>query len=431
MTAEDRRPLVVNAFRRWPHPAISVAVVLAHAVALYPGTLPRDAATTAGLTAALAGLGAILGMVWAGRSAGDPDVRARRVVFGCAVVVLVATVGVAAWWQNMIRGAVGAAPVGLGWCAAVTLVPAALVVAVVAVPRATAVVAASAMALTAGFLAPAGAEGKNPAASSVSASADDSRVLRGELNPGDFDGAATALVDKWLRAGGASARAVVVAVPTGSGWVDRTAVDGFVRRFGGDVRIVTLPYADVPSWRAFVAERSLAADSAIAVVRRLVGALDDREPATGPRVVLYGQSLGAVGADAARIWLEDHRPSRLDSTVLTAPPAGTVAPTSDSARTVVVNHSDPVPRWSTATLWLPPPTAEDTRLRGPRVPVVPWIPVVSFLQASVDLLDALDGSAGVGHRYGTDQAQLPMVRSADLGCQTMSPRAASYDAPTR
>ncbi|WP_413617138.1 alpha/beta-hydrolase family protein [Gordonia rubripertincta] len=121
--------------------------------------------------------------------------------------------------------------------------------------------------------------------------------------------------------------------------------------------------------------------------------------------MLYGQSLGAIGADAARIWLEDNHPDLLAETVLTAPPAGTVAEVSATPRVVVANRSDPVVRWSLSSLWRPPSEPAEIVLGGRQVPQVPWLPVVSFLQTSVDLLAALDGPTGVGHRYGVEQAR--------------------------
>ncbi|UOG22642.1 alpha/beta-hydrolase family protein [Gordonia amicalis] len=71
----------------------------------------------------------------------------------------------------------------------------------------------------------------------------------------------------------------------------------------------------------------------------------------------------------------------------------------------MANRSDPVVRWSLGSLWRPPAYPDDTVLGGRRVPEVPWLPVVGFLQSSVDLLAALDGPTAVGHRYGTEQAR--------------------------
>ncbi|MFE0751091.1 alpha/beta-hydrolase family protein [Gordonia sp. NPDC058843] len=404
----DARWLRDSAFGSWPHPAISIAVTLGYLTALYPGTLPRDATTTAILTTALSALGAVTGMMLAHRSRRRTDEQARRIVFGSCLVMLGGAVGVAVWWQNLIRAAVDAAPVGFGWCAAATLAPAVVVSAIVAAPRMAAVTAAGALALTAGLLAPADAVAdEQRSAVSSSTRHDPGVLLRGDLGDRGFDRAAVELVQKWTESEGLSAHAVVVAVPTGSGWVDPTAVDGFVGRFAGDVRILALPYADVPSWQAFVSDRSRAAESAIAVVSALATTLDEVPEHERPRLILHGQSLGAVGADAARVWLENEHSTLLDETVLVAPPAGTVAPASRTARAVLANSSDPVVRWSVSELWRPHRAAEDTHTRGPRVPDAPWLPVVSFVQTSIDLLGALDGASGIGHRYGSDQAAPP------------------------
>ncbi|WP_407829790.1 alpha/beta-hydrolase family protein, partial [Staphylococcus aureus] len=57
------------------------------------------------------------------------------------------------------------------------------------------------------------------------------------------------------RVGGFARNSVVVAVPTGSGWIDTHAVDGIEQRFGGDVAIVGQQYSDAPSWATFLFSR--------------------------------------------------------------------------------------------------------------------------------------------------------------------------------
>lgn len=395
--------------RHLPHPVLVVSVVVAYLVALYPGTLPRDALTTTVVATGVTALGAAVGMLSAQRSSrrrGLPDRQTRRVILGIGVLVAAGGAGLAVWWQNLIRAALGAAPTGPDWWAGATLAPLAVVAAIVLVPRVTAVIAASAVALAAGLLTPAsaGADEAQPLPRTVAVS-ESGTLLRGKLSAPEFNPPARRLVQSWVAGDGLSARAVIVAVPTGSGWVDQAAVAGFVDRFDGDVRILTLPYADVPSWKAFVSDDAAATDSSIALVRELARILESRPEADRPRLVLYGQSLGAVGADAARIWLEDHHPGLLAETVLTAPPAGTVAAVSATPRVVVANRSDPVVRWSLSSLWRPPAEPAEVVHGGPQVPRVPWLPMVSFLQTSVDLLAALDGPTGVGHRYGVEQAR--------------------------
>ena len=63
--------------------------------------------------------------------------------------------------------------------------------------------------------------------------------------------------------------------------------------------------------------------------------------------------------------------------------------------------SDPVIRWQPSLLWSPPDLSR-ARVDAPQPA---WLPVVGFVQTSVDLLFALDAAPGHGHRYGPDQAR--------------------------
>ena len=66
------------------------------------------------------------------------------------------------------------------------------------------------------------------------------------------------MADDLVTRGGLSKDHVVLMIPTGSGWVDPAAVDGFERRFHGDVALVGLQYAHTPSWVAFLFQRGAA-----------------------------------------------------------------------------------------------------------------------------------------------------------------------------
>ncbi|MFC3241364.1 alpha/beta-hydrolase family protein [Gordonia humi] len=241
------------------------------------------------------------------------------------------------------------------------------------------------------------------------------------LDDRGFDARAEALVDAWAAAGGAGQDAVVVGVPTGSGWLDSAAVDGFDRRFRGSVRFVSMQYSQVPSWQAYVRSSDGATRSAIAVVRALDHRLHDggRRPA----VYLYGQSLGAIGADAARAWAQRNDVD-IAGTVVSGAPAGTIEALPGCARRVsIANATDPVAEFSASLLWRP---ADDdgTRTVGVEPSIrVPWTPVVSLFGAALDLAVSLNGPVGTGHHYGVEQglavAQMPR------GCQPTGPRAAS------
>lgn len=184
---------------------------------------------------------------------------------------------------------------------------------------------------------------------------------------------------------------LVVAVPTGSGWVDAAAVRGFENRWGDDVAIVAQQYSDLPSWATFVLDRRAAAEEAHALVTALRAHLSTLPDERRPALHVYGQSLGASGASAV---FDDIEPESC-ALFLAGPPAGVRT----AGASVLANTSDPVVWWRPSLLWSPP----DLSHARVDAPAPPWLPVVSFLHTTVDLLTSLDTAPGHGHRYGDDQ----------------------------
>ncbi|MFX0575149.1 alpha/beta-hydrolase family protein [Nocardia nepalensis] len=219
------------------------------------------------------------------------------------------------------------------------------------------------------------------------------RVYVGLDSASDLDSRVALAIRELERSGGLERSNIVLAVPTGSGWIDASAVRGFYDRFGGDVALVGMQYSYAPSWVTFLFGRDDASAYARALftaVERRIGTLDHK-----PELYVYGQSLGALGGSS--IFADDaDQDRRTCATLWAGPPAGQVH---RAGATVLANSSDPVVHWSPALLWRAP------ELRDVRVdaPVPQWLPVISFLQTSADLLAALNAPPGHGHRYGTDQ----------------------------
>ncbi|MGJ0120607.1 alpha/beta-hydrolase family protein [Williamsia sp. MIQD14] len=383
---------------RHPSRAELVGVAAGALAAAVPGSLPREAlvhaATSAVLTAAGAAIGCVAVRLRIGAGA------AGRVTVVATTVVVVSSLVVTVWWQNVLRTSSGAPVVGTVW-AAPSVTAVATVAAVLVAPRAALTLA---VAITFAGSDVAQATARPPVTAGVpvtivATGPSDRTAITEPFDRRPIVERARRLVERWRSAGGADRAAVVVAVPTGSGWVDADALTGFDRRLGGDVATIALPYADAPSWQAFAAGAAAAArESAVALVAALDDDLRSHPAPHHPQVYLYGQSLGAIGADAARVWARGHGVT-ICSTVLAGPPADTVAPRADDRR-VVVNASDPVARWSVSLLWRPAhlwPGHAD-------LPRPPWVPAVSFLQTSVDLLGALSLPTGHGHRYGPEQS---------------------------
>ncbi|WP_083913695.1 alpha/beta-hydrolase family protein [Nocardia concava] len=219
------------------------------------------------------------------------------------------------------------------------------------------------------------------------------RVYVGLNSAPDLDARVALAVRELERTGGFQRRNLVVTVPTGSGWIDSDAAKGFDQRFGGDVALVGLQYSDAPSWVTFVFGRSAAEQSARALFRAVEQRISTLP--NPPKLYIYGQSLGALGGSS--VFADDaDEDARTCGALWAGPPAGQVH---HGRAAVLANASDPVVHWSPSLLWRAP----DLTGTRPDAPVPHWIPVVSFLQTTADLLGALDAPAGHGHRYGTDQ----------------------------
>jgi uncharacterized membrane protein len=388
----------------WPRPLTSIGATIGAGVALAPGSLPRGALVTGLLLAAFVGVGALIGRIAGIRAPGSP--RSRRYTGWVCAGLATGLFAQMLWWQSELRAHLDMSPPGIWWVLG-ALGPSALLAAICcARARTRAVFAALAAAVLLPMMpSPAGAAepARSPAEKFVSTDATPTSLrIYGELDTRDVRVRAAEAVQRWQASGGLGRHAVVVAVPTGSGWVDPDAVNGFESRFGGDVSVITLQYSDIPSWQAFVSSPQPARDSAVALtesVAEVVGRIpvDER-----PQIYIYGQSLGAIGADAARRWADDNAPTAICHTVLAGAPEGSTTVTA-AHTTVLGNGSDPVIRWSSRLIWQPPHLPHDLRSDMPRPP---WMPIASFVQASTDLIGALSYPAGYGHQYGTEQGTL-------------------------
>ncbi|WP_083864817.1 alpha/beta-hydrolase family protein [Nocardia brevicatena] len=435
---------------RWPRVGTTLAAGLGTLVSLAPGLLPRTPTTQAVLTGLLVAVAfAFAGLIRLvirrrGNRAGDPT-GPRRLILAVAVIAVLAMVIHAGAWQNTLRAAMGVASIGpgywvrwgvgtalltgslmlvvrgsrrllrwVGWSrVAVTAVVAGLLVAFFGVPalvdwgRGT--YAAANASVDPDMVRPAtftrsgsaesmvnwtslGREGQRFVTSGPSGAV---RVYVGLRSAPDLAGRAELAVRELERTGGFDRSHLVIAVPTGSGWVDARALEGFGMRFGGDVAVVALQYSYAPSWATFIFGRRAAAVSAQALFTAV-----EKYAATlprPPRLYLYGQSLGALGGSA--VFTDPAEQNRRACSVLWAGKPGGGGPEPGARTAVLANISDPVVHWSPGLLWRPPNLSATRR----DAPIPRWLPVVSFLQTTADLLGALDAPPGHGHRYGIDQ----------------------------
>lgn len=242
-------------------------------------------------------------------------------------------------------------------------------------------------------------------------------------------------------------RVVALITPTGTGWVDPSGATTLEYLYGGDTAVVTVQYSYLPSWVSFLVDR----DRASRAARTLMLAVTDRvralPPAERPRVVSYGESLGALGGqngfrdlpeltsrvDAA-LWVgspmgarmrdgftasrRPGSPERLpvygDGRVVRFSAHGRDLADRPAPRVVYLQHaSDPVAWWSPALLFGEPAWMREQR-RDDVPAAMRWYPVVTFWQVSVDLTISMNVPQGHGHHYGGEQvdAWYAMLRPA-------------------
>ncbi|MGB3302519.1 MAG: alpha/beta-hydrolase family protein [Gordonia sp. (in: high G+C Gram-positive bacteria)] len=378
-------------------PSVAFGALVGRLLALSPGMLPRSVlvATAAGsvLTVIGMGVGGAIGSgmnrIWRRR---PTCVHPLWIAAGLMTVSV--ALGFAVRHEIAVRSTVGVPAIGPWWVLTVWLIPLATatgVAAAVQVPRRRLVGLGLVGLVIATFLVPGSA-----AQATTADRPDRSDLLYSALSePGSFQVRADRLVERWVARGGLTQRAVALVVPTGSGWVDASSIEGLSRQFGGSVRSLALQYDNVPSWRAFVSAPDRAGDATVALLSRLWEEATRVPASQRPRIYLVGQSLGAVGADAAREWA---RSAKVDvaGTILTGPPAGTIrALAACERRVIVANHDDPVPGFALSLLWRPTPRADGEHRA--------WLPAVSATATVLDLVGSLDVPTGHGHRYGIEQ----------------------------
>lgn len=248
------------------------------------------------------------------------------------------------------------------------------------------------------------------------------------------------VVDELERTGAFDRKLLVIIPTTGTGWIDAVAPRSLEMMYNGDTAMAGAQYSYLPSWISFLADRQKSMDSG----RMLVDAIHDRWqqlPADHrPKLVLYGESLGAMAGQAAFGFLPDIAKMGFDAVLWVGPPQASplwhalierrdpgtteVQPRYDNGRTVrfseaidpadiarvaappwkgtrvlfLQHPSDPVVWWSPHLLfsrpdWLVEPPGRD------RTASMRWYPIVTFWQVSADLTNAIGAPSGHGHNY--------------------------------
>jgi uncharacterized membrane protein len=242
-------------------------------------------------------------------------------------------------------------------------------------------------------------------------------------------------LEELKRVGGFERSVLVIATPTGTGWLDPSAVDTLEYLHGGDTAIVSMQYSYLPSWITILVDPHHSIDSARELFDEVYSYWTNLPKESRPNLYLYGLSLGSLGSElsadlftifedpiqgavwsgppfASRGWraavdnrnegspawlptFRDGRMLRFTSNKDTLDQSAPWGP----MRTVYIQYaSDPMIWFSPELAWRSPDWLEEPR--GPDVShSLGWFPMVTFLQVAFDMPMATSVPIGYGHSY--------------------------------
>jgi uncharacterized membrane protein len=229
---------------------------------------------------------------------------------------------------------------------------------------------------------------------------------------------------------------LIVATPTGTGWLDPAGVDTIEYMHNGDTAIVSIQYSYLPSWITILVDPNRSRDAAQTLFDVVYSHWKTLPHDARPRLYLHGLSLGSLGSEKSAdlftifedpiqgaVWSGPPFPSSVWSNIINHrnPDSPSWLPhyrdgsivrfTSQKnalndwgkrwspMRFVYIQYaSDPMIFFSPDLLYSSPNWLVGER--GPDVsPYLRWFPIVTFLQTAFDLPMATSVPVGYGHNY--------------------------------
>lgn len=247
-------------------------------------------------------------------------------------------------------------------------------------------------------------------------------------------------LDEMIRVGAFERKVLVLASPTGTGWMDPASYDVLEYIHGGDVATVAVQYSYLQSPLALIFETDSGLQQATAMMRVIYDHWRQLPAPTRPRLYLHGISLGAWSSMYAlnpfqmmnepvsgALWAGPPFPSELwrQANDARRPGSPFILPEVDNGevirfasqfaapdrsgkpwgrmRILFLQHaSDPIVFYNPASLWRAPlwmrePVAPDVS------PRLSFTPIVTQFQLAVDMLVSTSTPPGFGHTYDAEE----------------------------
>ncbi|WP_246666009.1 alpha/beta-hydrolase family protein [Aquamicrobium sp. LC103] len=262
------------------------------------------------------------------------------------------------------------------------------------------------------------------------------RVFVGLNSAGTAEERAKLALDELKRVGAFERSLLVIATPTGTGWMDPAATDTLDYLHRGDVATVAVQYSYLTSWLSLLVEPGYGAETARALFKEVYEHWTHLPHDSRPKLYVYGLSLGALNSSLSSdvydiigdpyqgaLWAGPpfNTPSWRAATAGRNPgsPAwlprfrdGSVIRFTDQhnaleipgaewgpMRIIYLQYaSDPVTFFDPQSFYRQPAWMYDPR--GADVtPELRWFPIVTFLQLLLDMAAATTAPIGYGHLY--------------------------------
>jgi len=265
------------------------------------------------------------------------------------------------------------------------------------------------------------------------------RVYVGLNSAETIEDRARLALEELVRTGAFERSVLVIATPTGTGWIDPSAIEVLEYLHRGDVATVAVQYSYLASWLSLLVEPEYGVETAQAVFGTVYGHWARLPEDERPALYLHGLSLGALNSERSAdfydvigdpfqgaLWVGTpfrSEPWRL-RTAQREPGSPAWLPrfrdgsvvrftnqhdaleisgaTWGPVRIVYLQYaSDPVTFFQQGAVFREPEWMADPR--GPDVsPELRWYPVVTALQLAVDVAAGHQSPLGYGHRYAPE-----------------------------
>jgi uncharacterized membrane protein len=262
------------------------------------------------------------------------------------------------------------------------------------------------------------------------------RVYAGLRSAGTVGARAALALRELIRVGAFDRSVLVVAAPTGTGWLDPSAVDSLEYLHAGDVATVAMQYSYLASWMSLFFEPGYGVEAARALFAAVYDHWSSLPKDARPRLYQFGLSLGALSSErathlyevledphngafwagppfASSVWrtVTNHRaagsppwlPRFGDGSIVRFTAQENTLATFDEdwgpLRVVYLQYAgDPIVFFEPSMFFLRPAWMQEPR--GADVsPTFRWYPIVTALQIGIDVLLAAEVPRGFGHNY--------------------------------